>query len=437
MMINNKRFFKALTLALALSTLVPVGTSAKVIADTTTENNITVSMSKDGYFGLTSTNTGGRILYYTKSGETVDTLTSATYPMNTTVKFYDTDGSFISEDDSLGGKPIYSDNDFSNWIPLGYTLSVPKGSDFEKATGLAIMPPTKKLETVNEWFNGYKPTQKGYVQVNAVYQFNNGTYSSPVSKTFYYDKVLMETGNAPTLDVTERNRTSSSVAFNLDCKAGTNQIDLSYLYITLPNGSQEQVTVSGLSKQVDYTAKYNGKYTFLLGTLNGGKVKIEKEVTGLTYEFQPDESTVGKSYGYAVPTVTFSELPTTVINGASILLHIGTDMPCTLSYDGKTYENKKDFDIEITENGSYAFHLIGVNGMSTDSSIDVECFPNKGDVPISIGSYWNSGKKSNVFSGTKLPQTGGLALMTIILTGVATSGLGVYLIKRKKKEGDK
>ncbi len=415
---------------------------AKTVVDTYESNGIKIELSNKGEFQLSTSLEGGRLLYFTRTGDSQETLESEKYKSN--VKFFDEKGNLTSERTDLEGKEMYSLSDYSNWIPLGYSIdfeSIPVGSDYFKLSGQKVVPKLAKISNFNTWLPcNLSLKDISYFEVNCVYAYPNGTYSEPVTKTFIVDRANINSAMTPDLKVTFKEDALGSKVYNLAYSKGNAEADLLMLQVKHPSGKQDVLDLkeSGVST---FTASKNGTYVFTLTCTDGKSTSVNVQVDGINYTLDGDTD---KTVNPSDLQMTITGVPTSAKPGDVVTVHLHSNIVASIRYNGKML-GTQDVDLQVEDNGTYTLDLLDTNGVSYTYPLSINCFTdeeklNQGSASDST-TYWSESKSTDKYDGDKLPQTGGLTYKLPLTLGVSSTILGALilltsLVRKYKREGD-
>lgn len=118
-------------------------------------------------------------------------------------------------------------------------------------------------------------------------------------------------------------------------------------------------------------------------------------------------------------------------NGSKANLTATTNRKCTIFvdgvYEGKTKKNKLNF--EIFENGTYTIRAVGSKGEFTEKKVKITGLKkDRSKAPkITSREDWSDASENN----SKLPQTGTMAVGTVILLAVILAVVGLIVYKKK------
>lgn len=426
-MLRRSRSFRTMLVALALSLCISIGVSAKTVSDSYT-GDINISMSTDGYFS-TSTDkySDGKLLISYKYGESQGSMEYPKYTFGTTVKYYNEDGSFNHEKVVEEGASMFSP-DYSDWITPNNTVDVSDSSDYNMASGETIIHGTKP-KTGENWFWVGSPFEKGYVEITAVYEKADGSFSTPVSKVFYFDSESLTNVSAPTLTISEKDRVNNSVTLVLGMKTQDASSNLAYVLISKPDGSKEEIVLSGAESSKDYKVIINGDYKFKVYSNTGQNTEVVWAEKGMTSSDITSEDILNAE----PPKLTFSNIPESQQYDVPFLLKVTSDTVGTISSDGVNYTDVQEIEKEIVENGVYSFTVVGNNGKSADFSIEIDCFgkAQQGEAITDIAKFW--GSVGDTLGEEVLPQTGGISLGYVITLSAGLIAVGLKLILGGRK----
>lgn len=434
-MCKCKKIIKILIASLIIVSANTFNAEARTVVDSVDSNGIKIELSNDGHYNITSTLTGGKILYFTRSGETTDTLKGDIFSSD--VFFFDKNGKLLSESKSIQGQPRCNFEDYGNWYAWGYTIDVSDDSDFAQMEGYKVMQGNKKLDDFEGWLAcNLTDSNYSYFEVNAVYSYDNGSYSQPVTKLFTLSKEDIEESLLPTLTVTEKEKGSGYIRYTLNCEKSVNGDDLSHVTVLKPNGETDVLQIGDVST-LDYDVYKAGVYTFTLNTATGKSATVLLTVPSLDYSLGQDA--ISNSEEVKKPEVTFTGIPDKAKLGDTVTVHAHSSVPCIINYNGSSYSDQ-DIDIPITENGDYSLELVDSNGAVYKYPFRVNCFiddSTDGSLEAKDTNYWSAGKSSDNYDAKKLPQTGGIFYNGTFSSGVLFTSAGLifivlYIIKRRR-----
>lgn len=401
-----------------LSCSLSTGVCAREVKDSTS-GVVDIKLSTDGLFNLSSEKGNGKILYSYKVGSSKETLSSPTYPC--AVKEYNADGTF--KRDIAEGTTMFATGDYSDWLSSNYNIVVDDNTEYGKYEGAKIAPATKFKGSDDDWFRVDTNSDTKFVEIDAVYQYEDGTYSDVVSKVFDYNVEELADIGVPDLQLTELKRTGNQLTLQVSSSTKDSSVELSYLEIYNENTKKTKtVQLNGTSHSYSYPIVANGKYRFKVFTTKGEWTWLEWTESNIT-------GVIEESEDFSAPVVAFSGVPDIVEYGDHFVLHLNMDRPCSFDFNGVSYKDEQNVDIDIYSNGTYTFHIVGANGMSTDASIDISCFPESNN--LDSDTVWSDGGIISTLKNKALPQTGGMSLVGYILGGLGLVVLGVLALSSK------
>ena len=244
--------------------------------------------------------------------------------------------------------------------------------------------------------------------------------TAPVEKSGYYDVILTcDTG------LKSENEKCEIIAVHV-YDENNNKIDEVRLdefkdYDFLEDGS-ESVTYSCLLGGYGYKFIVENTFGVLSDAFNADQLK-NLEV--------PDELKE-KDEKPAVPTESGITLKVSKKNsGSTAKLTATTNKKCTIVvdgvYEGKTKNNKLNF--KLLENGTYTIRAVDSKGTFTEKKVKITGLKrDKSKAPnVTSREEWNDSSENN----SKLPQTGTVAVGTVILLAVICAVVGLIVYKKK------
>lgn len=399
---------------------------------------IKISMRDDGAFSVSTTNTGGTLYYCYKQGSTDESLAYPMYTAGVPICYYSTQGSLLTENPNVNGTAKYTD-DTSTWSRANRQLQdLAKDSDYNRKEGQAfkVIDLTKPVaDESNNWFRIGK-RGGSLVKLYAVYESADGTLSDVVSWQFDLD--LVEDATTPKIAIREITRTSSSVTLGVTTSVESATNKLGSLRVISDKFKPALIPLNKQSSYNEYKINFNGDYRFEVSTENGDSVWLVWHEVELNLTDE-EAGTAPKGDGSSdtqAPTLSSSGIPDSIAFGDSFILTVISDEKASINFNGDTHTDVSSIDVVISDNGTYTFLANDAEGNASTYTVDISCFPASEDVAenkgynIDIASYWN-----DIITGETLPQTGGIALAVIVAICLVGTGIGIYLVRRKKKIG--
>lgn len=182
---------------------------------------------------------------------------------------------------------------------------------------------------------------------------------------------------------------------------------------------------------VTYSCLLGGhKYKFIVEN-SYGVLSDAFEVTDIENVDVPDELKEAKDVPDTSTKSSISLKVSKKNNGSKANLTATTNKKCTIFvdgvYEGKTKSNKLKF--EILENGTYTIRAVDSKGAFTEKKVKITGLKNDRSKAPKITSRedWNDASENN----SKLPQTGTIAVGTVILLAVILAVVGLIVYKKK------
>lgn len=163
-----------------------------------------------------------------------------------------------------------------------------------------------------------------------------------------------------------------------------------------------------------------------------------------------DEDGEVKNPDKKAPKVTFSKLPKSAPKGTKTAITMYSDEPAILNFYGTSSNDYvTEMTVYVDSNDTYTYSAMDKSGNITNGSLRVKFFSTNamtfGDRNSSDrDSFWsdyNNGDYNNGSNGgsnnsdSKLPQTGTIGFVMLILLGLAAVGVGAFFLINTKGKG--
>ena len=416
--------------------------SATVKAEENSDNGITVTQNIDGTFKVSVDDKSKDVYFAYKIGSNASNMEYPRFNSDLPIKYYNTDGKCVNTIANGRDVTMFNDTDKQYWCHLGADEEVLEGTDFYNDEGCIKVLETKRgTDTDSAVFNVEGLTSTTRVQVLTCIRNSDGTFSDVASKVFDWNKKSVEQTKTPQITVNTVEKTEDYVKVHISMTLSNTDDSLYSLMISSPSKTETSI-LDGSTAEADYTIQCNGKHIFTVTSKSGISNSYTIDQAGLSglgvsgassnVDTQFDASDINP------PVLSFSGMPSSLDFGNSFNLHVSSNEVCTISIDGKVYEDVKDIDYEVFRNGTYTFSVTDKGGNEAEYNFEVTCFPNSQDVyenqghHLDLKNYWN-----DVLDKNGLPQTGGITLLVILVLGVMGTGIGIKLIKGKSTKGVK
>ena len=336
------------------------------------------------------------------------------------VCFFNADGSLKEEKSNMKGQAIFSD-DISTWIDVTKANpKVPQDSEYYnrmRAGDCDVVLPYNESNESNEF---YIPVEEigTKVTINIVNVADDGTVSEVQSSDFQFCGVSQDTAS-------KINATISSITKN----GSSETVRISGDNVTYVQAGSEIYKASNNSVDIKLTS--NGNVSFLIfGAETATPETLNYTLEGL--KALVDKSIVNEKVDKKAPVITTDKIPSKKQDKA-IKFKVYTDEPCTISCNGVTSEDT-ELELTIAGNGEYLITATDKSGNYSEKTIEFNCFTDiVSEYKLDRDEQW--GKTSSAEeTGSTLPKTGGISWITMIGTGLAGIGVGLYLIKKGRKK---
>lgn len=435
---------KVMCMTLCFCTLSVISVSAK----SDKEGDITITQNNVGNVSVSTTYTGGVLLYSYEYGTSKDKLRYPQFEKGSKVSYYNEAGDFIKDETVSQDTPLFSD-DVGTWQVVN-NVKPKKDSDYYKASETyAVLQKTSSIgkDTVELDLNMLPA--KCVVKVSCAYKFKDGSISEVKSYLgkIDYDEIIANTN--PVVTISEAERTADLVKLNIISEVKAVGVSLVSMTITDSLGNQDEIELSGNKKTITYTIDHNDTYNIFVTTDSGTGYRIgwlEDELSGLGTDGSSnlkDNYTDKDLSDTKGAVLTFSQIPEKMDNGDHFTLTANANEVCDITVDGKTYNDTTKIEYDIYSNGIYTFVAVDKGGNISQYPITVNCFPSDNGSMENVNfkssdlvDYWGSKVDSDT---KKLPQTGGILLAVLGILFVGGLCGGIYVLKHKKptdKEAD-
>lgn len=337
------------------------------------------------------------------------------------VCFFNADGSLKEEKNNMKEQAIFSD-DISTWIDV--TKTTPKvSSDSEyynrmRAGDSDVVLPYSEENKTNEF---YIPVEEigTKVTINVVNVADDGTVSEVQSSDFQFNGVSQDTASKINATITSVTKNSSSETVRI---SGDN---ISYVQV----GSE---IYKASNNSVDIKLTSNGEVSFLVYGADTATPEILKyTVEGL--QALVDKNIVNEKVDKKKPIITTDKIPSKKQDKA-IKFKVYTDEPCTISCNGVSSEGT-ELELIVAGNGEYLITATDKSGNYSKKTIEFNCFMDiVSEYELDRDNQWGTSSTEETVTEGTLPKTGGIGWITMIGTGLAGIGVGLYLLKKGRKE---
>lgn len=280
--------------------------------------------------------------------------------------------------------------------------------------------------------------------------YNAGFYKSATSMRDIA-KLDLST-KLPTLSatITEKTKTYAKVEVEYASESGVSSI-------VCCNGESDVVilgTEDGkeLEGKVTFVLRANGDYTiegynspYMSKDFDHSEIKIK--IDNISDEVIEDSV---ENPDNKVPKVTFSKLPKSAPKGTKTAITMYSDEPAILNFYGTSSSDYvTEMTVYVDSNDTYTYSAMDKSGNITNGSLRVKFFSTNamtfGDRNSSDrDSFWsdyNNGDYNNGSNGgsnnsdSKLPQTGTIGFVMLILLGLTAVGIGAFFLIKTKGKG--